>query len=324
MFDVVLNPTNNHDVHYFVEVYSPIIIGLIAAGIAYIANRISKRSILEQKKQFNKQLKIERENFQKQFELQKIQWKYDNFFKYKQDKLLELRSLYRKFKFDIENFIKTFLPTAIGNADKDAPLMALPNMSNIDDDSHIKPIYFNTTYEIAPDEMLENFFEDSKNLYNFLIDNDIFIQDNPMLYDDLKSISRGFKELFTALKNNNAFSKLFVYNKEIGKYILIPENEAFRRFFYTYMHYRMNIQRGDLSTSLFYEIPNSVFKIYKLAYTEENVEKWISNNIILFNTSGIFIAWLETWEKYINEFFTTSISDISAFYKNSNEVKNAK
>ena len=76
MFDVVLNPTNNHDIHYFVDVYSPIIIGLIAAGIAYIANGISNRSILEQKKQFNKQLKIERENFQKQFELQKIQWYY--------------------------------------------------------------------------------------------------------------------------------------------------------------------------------------------------------------------------------------------------------
>lgn len=319
MFDIVLNPSNNHDIHYFIDVYSPIVIGIIAAIIAIIANKISKRSILEQKKQFNKQLKIERENFQKQFELQKIQWKYDNFFKYKQEKLLELRNLYRLFKRDLEKFLFTFLPSGIGSNEGN---FTLPDMSNIWDDSKVNVLYATMEYNEAPSSIMNQFLLNSKNLYDFLLINDIFIQDNPVLYADLKSISKGFKELYSALIDNKGFDKLFI--EQDNKFIPYPENKSFRKFFYTFMHYRMGIMRGNLNTSLFYEIPNSIFKLYKMDYSDENIEKWSSNNIILFHTGGIFVTWLETWEKYINEFFITSISDISAFYKNSNEVNNAK
>jgi len=76
----------------------------------------------------------------------------------------------------------------------------------------------------------------------------------------------------------------------------------------------MSIKRGDLSTSLFYEIPNSIFKLPKMDYTDENIEKWSSNNIILFHTAMIFVTWLVTWEKYINEFFITSLNEISNIY----------
>ena len=309
MLDIILHPTESHDLHYFIEIYSPIVIGLIAALIAYFANEISKRAMAEQAKQFQEQLKLERNNFQKQFELQKIQWKYDNFFKYKQEKLLELRNLYRLFKRDLEIFLFTFLPSGIGSNEG---IFKLPDMSNIWDDSKVKVLYTTTEYNEAPSSIMNQFLINSKNLYDFLLTNDIFIQDNPVLYSDLKSISKGFKELYSALIDNKGFDKLFI--EQDNKFIPYPENKSFRKFFYTFMHYRMGIMRGDLNTSLFYEIPNSIFKLYKMDYSDENIEKWSSNNIILFHTGGIFVTWLETWEKYINDFFVTSLNEISNIY----------
>jgi len=229
--DIIYNPTTQHDFHYYVEVYTPIAIGLFAAFIAWIANKISKRALLEQKKQFQRQINIERNNFNKQFELQKIQWKYDNFFKYKQDKSLELRNLYRLFKMDLEKFLFTFLPPAIMN--KESQPLVPPDLSNIWDDSKLKVMFNKVVYNESPNSMVQQFYLNSKNLYNFLIANDIFIQDNPVLYEDLKSISKGFEELYSALIENKGFEKLFLNQND--KFLLIPENKSFRKFFYLFM-----------------------------------------------------------------------------------------
>lgn len=93
MFDFICGSATHHDVHYYVGVYSSIAIGLIAAFIAWIANKISKRALLEQKKQFQKQIKIERQNFYKQFELQKEQWLYKYYIERESKVLIKFRNI---------------------------------------------------------------------------------------------------------------------------------------------------------------------------------------------------------------------------------------
>lgn len=306
MFSIYVLSNTLHDIHYYIEAYSPIIIGFIAAIIAIIANVISKRALEQERDQFEKQLIEQREQFNKQFELQKLQFKYDNFFKYKQDILLDFRKIYCEFQLNILDFIHMFLPSGI------APINQSPSeppiITDIEiDNQKVIPLYEKKSYNINPNKLLSNFLISSKNLYNFLTENDIFLQDNKELYDDLLSVSRSFKDLFENLPKTINIEEFFY--KDNGYYYFKTESANFKEFFYTFMWGRLMVFRNDTNTSLFYALSDSVFKVKNLSYTPENIKLWVQNNIILFQTAAIFSTYFNIWQKAINDFFNVSIKE---------------
>lgn len=304
-------PTNDFTVN--LSAWGPVIIGLISIGLAWFSYNLSKKNLEQQKSQFEIQLKNEQEQFKKQLKLQNQQWKYDNLFKYRQDKLLEFRKLYKQFKTDTVEFLQLFMPSSMGY-----PLLQahkLDSLTTLDIDADLRYEYFKTVFYHPPNELLKQYLKNCKLLVEFIKENDLFLLDDSEFFEDIRALSTAFLELYEKLNINNDLNKLF-YQKE-NKYILVPTNHSFCKFFYKFMQWHLHLKRGETRTHLFDLYSNSIIKINKLSYDDSEINKWCSNPKVLFNTYMIFGNFLKNIEHYINAFFVKPIDQIKEL---SNEI----
>lgn len=277
---------NTHDLFDWVTGVLTSIAPLVAIWVSWL---LAKKEIRNSESHFNKQL-----------ELQRLQWKNYSFFKYKQDKLLDFRTKFLTFEKDTIEFLQLFLP------DKIIIPSELQHSGNKKGDYTILKINNN------PEEIIKKYCKNSNDLLSFIENNDIFINDNPMLITYVKTMVRAFKEFYTELNRNKSFESLFV--KQDNNYISNPQNIAFRILFFNFMRYRLGIDLNGVATSMFYAIPNSVFALYKLSFDTENMRNWVGNEEIMFGAFGIFSTYLQTWKQTIDNLFSSALKEIEKYF----------
>ena len=158
MIDFTFNILKSNTVDW-ANIIAMILTGLLSAGVAlWIAWRNN-----------DKQFQI----FKTQLEEQRKQWKNENLYKYRQDKLLELRKLYINFQINILDFFALFVPTSIG-AGSLTPTA----------DKALKYEYKTLKFYESPNSLVNRYCKSSNALCEFLKENDIFIQDKPELKED--------------------------------------------------------------------------------------------------------------------------------------------
>ena len=262
-----------------------------------------------------------------QADLQRCSFVYDSFIREKQEKLIELRRNYIEFKDKCLYLLETIFPCSVSPTDLkpgEFPIL------KIDDDT-LKSYYHKSIWDESADTFLENGQKTSTKLLKYLKENEVFLQDNPVLFDDLQIISNAFNELFVKIKSNDIrrqnFIKLASFIDDIDKNLYHVDNKErqdiivnMRSFFYNFIHHKIMLHRGNVTEWMLNMPQGSIFKSLNMPHTAENMQKWSQNELIAFHTLTIFYTWFnETWLKYIDEFFSTSFNDIRKVVKNDAE-----
>lgn len=289
--------------------WGPVIIGIVSILLSIVSYNLAKKNAEQQSIQFNTQLKNEQTQFAQKLNLQTRQWKFDNLFKYKLQKMLELKKLFKQFKINTIEFLGLFMPSNIGYPFEQGSKLA--EITKLDIDKDLKYEFQKTIFNQAPNEMLKLYKENCKILTDFLLENDVFLMDNSEFYEDLKALSATFKELYDKLSLNDDLNKLFLFQK--NKYILIFPNHSFCRFFYKFIQCQLHLKRGEMRNHIFYLYSNSIFKTNQLSYSDSEIDKWCSNPKVLFNTYLIFNNLLQDLENQINNFFIPSLNEMKEF-----------
>ncbi len=297
--------------------WGPVIIGVASIILSIVSHNLAKKNIEQQSVQFKMQLKKEQEQFTQKLNLQTQQWKLDNLFKYKQQKMFELKKIFKQFKINTIEFLGLFMPSNIGYPFEQAGKLA--QITTLDIDKDLRYEYQKTTFYQTPNEMIKQYRENSRILTDFLQENDVFLLDEHELYDDLKALSATFLELYEKLSLNDDLSKLFL--SQGNQYILGPQNHSFCRFFYKFMQHHLYLKRGEIRDHIFYLYSNSIFKINKLSFSDSEIDKWCSNLKVLFNTYFIFNSLLQSIENQINIFFIPSLKEMEKLSETIFEVE---
>lgn len=313
--------TSKNWVDYFSAIgptFAAIIAVIVAIWQACIARK--QKGINEQQVEINQQ---QLEFNKQQMEIQRCNFVYSTFIQEKQNKLLELRKKYLLFKEINSNLLGLIFPnTAMNN--KLQPLQ-LPDITQLDKNDII------CAYHIErhkwPSDLLEKAYQISREFYEFLENNQIFLQDNPELFIHLKTISHAFGEYMRhAFDTPNILSCYHAIHTKItnslkGKnfmdYIHYDEEVYdLREDFYDFMHMYLMIPYNGVNDHLLYMLQDSIFKTKNLIYSKEDIKKWAINEKIAFHTSVIFNTWFTTWLNYIDEFFKVSFEDIKKVQQN--------
>ena len=251
-------------------------------------------------------IKVAESNNKKQFELfdkqideQRMLWKNENLYKYRQDKLLELRKIYINFQTNVFDFLSLFIPSSIGASILDPTL-----------NKSLKYEYKALKFFESPSSMINRFLTSSNILCEFLKENDIFLQDKSELKEDLNALAKTFQELFGKLDKNNGLENLFLPSSASNEYTLVPQNPSFCKYFYKFMNGHLYLKRGETRIHLFYLYENSIFKNNKLSFEDGEIDNWCSNIIVLFGTSMIFYTWLKHISNSIDSYFVASLEEI--------------
>lgn len=310
MYELTVCLANEKDNWDIFSAIGPTVAALIAIGIA-----IWQAVITHKQKKINAQQK----------ELQRCSFVYDAFIREKQEKLIKLRKLYLSFQTVCIDFISLIFPNSLSQKDiKPGEIPNIDLLSEIDND--VQAIYFLKSITIKDTTYFETSRDICVNLNNFLIENDVFLQDNPELYQDLKITSQAFLEFFSSLQDKDFYKILLPLVQKLNKIGIHKEIfyskegkeniKILRKYFYEFMQGRLVLSRNNCGTGLLYMIPNTFFSVKKPFYTPENIEKWSQNDKIAFTTHSIFVTWFETWKQYINSFFSVSFDDINRVIKN--------
>lgn len=302
---------NGRDFFDYLSACGPTIAACVAVFVAGWQLYIS----IQQKRIYNQQK-----------ELQRCSFIYDAFIKEKQKKIIELRELYLEFQASCVDFISIIFPSGI--APKKQKPGEPPNIDFFaDTDEAINATYFMNSISIPENKYFEENRDIAGRLNLFLKKNEVFLQDNPELYEDLTTVSKAFLDLFSDMQtksevwavllpiirmlNQSGLQKEIFYPKKDRKGI-----EILRRYFYEFMHYRLILTRNNCRASILSMTPGSFFAVKKPSYTEENIKKWSANDLVAFSTHASLIAWFDTWKSYIDSFFKLSFEDINKVIKN--------
>lgn len=302
---------NGHDFIDYLSAWGPTIAACVAVFVAGWQLYIS----IQQKRIYNQQK-----------ELQRCSFIYGAFIEEKQRKILEFRKLYLEFQVSCIDFISMIFPSGI--APKKQNPGEIPNIDFFaDTDEAVNVTYFLNSISIPENKYFETNRDVAGRLNLFLENNEVFLQDNPELYEDIKTVSKAFLELFSDMQNKpevwNILRPIIRTLNQSGlqKEIFYPQKgrksiEVLRKYFYEFMHYRLILTRNNCREGMLYMIPNSYFAVKRPSYTERNIVKWSGNDLIAFSTHASLIAWFDTWKKYIDSFFKASFEDINNVIKN--------
>lgn len=297
-----------------------------AASIAVIV-AIWQACIAKKQKGINEQqVKINQQQLEfnkQQMEIQRCNFVYSTFIQEKQNKLLELRKKYLLFKEINSNLLGLIFPNTVMN--NNLKPLQLPDITQLDKNNVICAYYIER--HKWPSDLLEKAYRISREFYEFLENNQIFLQDNPELFIHLKTISYAFGEYMRhAFDTPNILSCYHAIHTEItrslkGKNFMhyIHYNQEvydLREDFYNFMHMYLMVSYNGVTNHLLYMPQDSIFKIKNLIYSKEEIKKWAINEKIAFHTAVIFNTWFTTWLNYIDEFFTVSFENINKIQQN--------
>ena len=264
--------------------------------------------------------------YNQQKELQRCAFVYDAFIGEKQRKIIELRELYLEFQASCIDFISIIFPSGI-SPKKQKPGEPPSVDFFADTDEAINATYFMNSISIPENKYFETNRDTAGKLHLFLENNEVFLQDNPELYEDLKTVSKAFLDLFSDMQHKPEVWKALLpiirmlNQSGLQKEIFYPEKDRkgiqiLRRYFYEFMHYRLILTRNNCRNGMLYMTPGSYFATKRQPYTEENILKWSGNDLVAFSTHASFIAWFNIWKEYIDSFFKLSFEDINKVIKN--------
>lgn len=313
--------TSKNWVDYFAAL-GPTVMAFIAICVAawqlYVSNK--QKNINQQQIELNKQ---QMEFNKQQMEIQRCSFVYSSFIQTKQNKLLELRQKYLLFKEINSNLLGLIFPNTA--MDKNLRLLQFPNVNQLDKKDVVCAYYIER--HKWPSDLLEKAYTLSREFYEFLENNQIFLQDNPELFIHLKTISYAFGEYMRhAFDTPNILSCYHAIHTKITKslkgknfmhYIHYDEEVyELREDFYNFIHMYLTVSYNGITDHLLYIPQDSIFKTNNLIYSKKDVKKWSTNEKIAFHTSVIFNTWFTTWLNYIDEFFTVSFEDIKKVQQN--------
>lgn len=303
--------TSGRDFIDYLSACGPTIAACVAVFVAVWQLYIS----IQQKRIYNQQK-----------ELQRCSFIYDAFIKEKQEKIIELRKLYLEFQTSCVDFISIIFPSGV--APKTQNPGEAPNIDFFaDTDEAINAMYFMNSISMPENKYFEGNRDIAGKLNLFLKNNEVFLQDNPELYEDLTTVSKAFLDLFSDMQHRPKVWKVLLpiirmlNQSGLQKEIFYPEKDRagiqiVRRYFYKFMHCRLVLTRNNCRNGLLSMTPGSYFSVKRPFYTEENIIKWSENDLIAFSTHASLIAWFDTWKKYIDSFFRVSFEDINKVIKN--------
>ena len=253
-----------------------------------------------------------------QADLQRSSFVYDCFIREKQEKLIELRRKYMDFKDRCMYLLGTIFPGSVSPPEFD---FFNPRMVSVDD-KNLRPFYHKLVQEESSNTFLQNGEIASASLSKFLRENEVFLKDNPVLFDDLNTVSKAFNQLFCTINvdenKKSIFTALARFIDTVGEnsYSFNDVNRqnymiAMRSFLYDFLHNKIMLKRGDHTESMLSMPPGSIFKDLNVSRQE-----WSKNECIAFYTLIIFDTWFnKTWLKYIDDFFYVSFDEISRTIK---------
>ncbi|WP_428049868.1 hypothetical protein [Candidatus Avelusimicrobium caledoniensis] len=314
---VVLDFNTSKDVADWIAAIGPTAMAFIAVCVAvwqlWVSNK--QKNLNKQQIQINKQ---QLEFNKQQIEIQRCNFVYGGFIKEKQDKLLELRNRFLKFRDINMLFLSIIFPC--GAIDKkQTPGFTPQDITDISV-ADLFVSYYIDSQEI-PNNLLEKASKINAEFYQFLEDNKIFLDEDPRLYLYLHKMACGFSEFFKEfitkkdlckefdmvvnylIKTAN-FHSVFTYADTVSSKLWLKK---LRQYFYTATRYRFCIDDEGINTNILYRGPDSIFEHNKLQYNEE---EWASNDKIAFFTHIVFFGWFQFWRDSIDRSFATAFSDL--------------
>lgn len=109
MFDVLISQAATRDLFDYVDIFMPVIVGVIALIFAHLANKINKDAIKQQHEEFEAQLHLQKEQFNAQMKSQLDQWKYDAVVRSEIETVAHMRILFFEARESIHFFMWNFL-----------------------------------------------------------------------------------------------------------------------------------------------------------------------------------------------------------------------
>lgn len=257
---------------------------------------------------------------EKQNKIEKCSIIYDSIIREKQEKIIELRKIYLNFKNSCMYILSIIFPTAL--AQKNQKLGEILQL-NIKNSTEFFPLFSKNGAVENSDTFLINGKNYSLELFKLLEQNEVFLKDNQILYDDLYKTSKAFYNYFLTIGNDTNKKQIFtILSKkmdETGDFLKECNiTKILRVHFYEFMYCRLIFSRekqdGTKSKEhIIYMTENSIFnRINKedRSYSRKNIEKWSENNIIAMETYGIFYSWFDFWLKQIDVYFKKSFDNI--------------
>lgn len=297
----------------WVAAIGPTSMACIAVGVAiwqgYVSNKQKKLNqqqieINKQQLEFNKQ----------QREIQRCGFIYSSFIKEKQDKLLELRKRFLEFKDINMLFLSILFPCSCSDKKQEMGAFSRDIVDISEEDFLV--LYYIDSQEI-PKNLIEKASKINAEFFQFLVNNEIFVNDNPQLYLHLHQMTYGFGEFFkgfiakkdlyeeftqllaSLIKTSN-FHTTFSYTDTSSL-------KKIRQYFYITTRYSLCISEKGENSHILYKAPSSLFNLKKLKYNER---EWAESDKIAFFTHSTFLGWFNTWRDTIDGFFSLAFSDI--------------
>ena len=273
----------------------PLLIGILSIGLSIFSYKLSQRNLKEQKQQFDKQLQI-----------QATQWKSDAILQHKIKILLDLQKYFLKFKKETIFFIRIFLPDGITR--KDRTLNSIDYFDISTDDSI--PFFINTKYYDSFEYIIQNNLKTANELLNILENNDFFIQPQKNIKTELKDFVKSFLDLYVNLILNKDLLNNVLIEKAPNVYE-VSFNPAFNEHFFKFMHYRLPfVTDENVRTHVFFMDKGSIFSENKLTYNDDNIKMWARNCKILHYVSHTISRWLTITHKNIDDLLLKYVPNI--------------
>lgn len=109
MLGFYIPQATTRDLLDYVDIFMPVIVGVIALIFAHIANKINKDAIKQQHEEFETQLHLQKEQFNAQMKSQLDQWKYDAVVRSEIETVAHMRTLFLDARESIHFFMWEFL-----------------------------------------------------------------------------------------------------------------------------------------------------------------------------------------------------------------------
>lgn len=244
MLDFFISSGETRDLLDYIDIFMPVLVGGVALLIAHVANEISKSAIQEQHKEFEKQLDLQKKQFEIQMKSQLDQWKYDAVIRSEIETVAEMRTLFFEAKEAIHFFMWVFLFPNGGfkhyfhNASeapyrRDSFVSNWIKLQNIN--AHLnKNLIIFQKYRLASKIQ---FVRALLALNICLKDNDFEIEFDDKNTQNIELNSKLDPKKFYKLKNENKLKKIFAFEANqmlstlnLADYKNVPEEEQLKKY----------------------------------------------------------------------------------------------
>ncbi len=218
---------------------------------------------------------------QQQIDIQKQQWADEFFLKYKQQKFIEFRASFIELIMCVRNFQNIMGPGFLSID------FFKPDASN-------DFVYTPVITQLTPENFLADNFRIVYKFIDFLLMEELFINEIPWVYKDLNSFSHSFLSFLHSVKNKGLMNQSFEF---IDNHWVSKPNKDMR---YLYMRHWTKIVRDNVNTSMLHAIKN---KECLNDLSGDNSAKMhdVANNDAEFHYYLCMVnTWIDMWKETVD------------------------